>query len=244
MRNGDIEEGCQGPLLGLRPQNGTDGRGAAPARPLGSGATAILEGYPLGPLDGRRKGLRWRKQELMTCQTQLNCLQCHAPHLGLSGGHMPVCLVMCSHSTRGRQQFWLISLLPCLTVKKSLLFQTPRQSRVSCFLTIVWISHQFSWAFGCCFSFRRLLLRQVSPRSVRKSLSVIQSGWHQGQADREPMNALSGWCSLFGTEGTDLLVKEGILAPSLQVPVGRGRMETPGLQLCGKGVSLAEGTPH
>lgn len=71
-RKGAVQEGCLVPLLGLRPQNGTDGRGVAPAGSLGSGVTTILEDYPLGPLDRRRKGLRWTKQKLMTCHTQLS----------------------------------------------------------------------------------------------------------------------------------------------------------------------------
>lgn len=241
-RKGAVQEGCLVPLLGLRPQNGTDGRGVAPARPLGSGVTTILEDYPLRPLDSRRKGLRWTKQKLMTCHTQLNCLLCYAPpNPGLLSSLMPTCPVMYSQSTRGRQKCWLISLLSCLTFKKSLTLQTPQQSRVSCFTTILW--NQLSVLSGFQLSFfsegSGLLLRQVSPKSFYESPSGIQSGEHRGQADREPTNVPSGWYSLFGTEGTDLLVKEG----SLQVPAGRGRVQRPGLQPCGRGCPRAEGVP-
>ena len=55
MRNRDVQRGCQVPLLGLRPQSGMDERNVASARPLRSGATTVLDDYPLGPLD-RRKG--------------------------------------------------------------------------------------------------------------------------------------------------------------------------------------------
>lgn len=55
VRNGDVQRGCQVPLLGLRPQSGMDERNVASARPLRSGATTVLDDYPLGPLD-RRKG--------------------------------------------------------------------------------------------------------------------------------------------------------------------------------------------
>lgn len=136
MRNGDIQKCCQVPLLGLRLHNEKDGRGVAPAKALGSGATTTLEDYSLGPLD-RRKGLSWRKQELITCQTELNCLLCHTlPNLVLLSCHMPVFSVMYPHSTSSRQKFCLISLLHCLTFKKSPDTQTSQQSRV-CFLTIL-----------------------------------------------------------------------------------------------------------
>lgn len=80
MRNGDIQKCCQVPLLGLRVQNEIDGRDHGTSKAPESGATT-LEDYSLGPLD-RRKGLSWRKQELMTCQTELNCFLLHPSQSG------------------------------------------------------------------------------------------------------------------------------------------------------------------
>lgn len=55
VRHGAIWKGCQVPPLGLRPQNGTDEKDVASAKSLRSGATTVLDNYPLGPLDRRKK---------------------------------------------------------------------------------------------------------------------------------------------------------------------------------------------
>lgn len=108
------------------------------------------------------------------------------------------------------------------------------------------MSNQFSWVFGSpsYSEGSRVPLRQVSPESFCKSPFGIKSGWSHGQAEGNPWMCPQDAHSLFGIEETYFLMKEGILALTLQnlvqqlapqVPVGRGEWRGQDCSCVGRG---------